>query len=211
MWRTENGCKARNYVKYGTWLSLCGLIGSIFALVATHGWERYLSASTLAGFFLVLLSVFVSTHSVWHRDTPKLDLIEEQRRNPSEFVYTRLAKFYPRASNDVAMDVEWTNGSVLTLEIQSASGSVTMNSMELGQIAAYVGKQRCDPGRRCTCTLYLKPDAQHIGTLSQLQSERKAADWSMNVEWIVKVVDTDTSVSVQGPSGTKRIVPGGDL
>ena len=138
-------------------------------------------------------------------------VIEEQTRDASQFVYPRLVRFFPSASNEVAIVIEWVNATVFTLVFQTASGSVTMNSMEMGQISPYIGNQRCDPGRRCTCTLYLKPDIQHIKTLGQLQSERKAADWSMNVEWKVLVKDTNTDMTVQGPSGTKRIVPGGDL
>ena len=214
MWLKTHGLTTRNFWNLATWGSVLGFIATVVALIWIDGWgrERYLSLAACVVFFIIFVaSILKSAYDVWQRDTVKLDLIEEQKRNPSQFLYPRLSRVAPNNSNEVVISVQWFNGTVFTIEFQTASGSAMMNGMELGQLVPFVGKQRCDAGRSCTCNLYLKPDADHIKTLNQFRSERKALDWSMNLEWAVLVVDTNMSTTVQGPSDNKRIVPGVEL
>ena len=212
MWRKTHGLTSRNFWNLATWSSILGFISTVVALICIGkwGWERYVSLGACIVFFSVFVaSLFKSAYEVWQKDTPKLDLIEEQRRDVSQFLHPNISRLFVHASKEIGVDIDWSNNTVFRVEFISASGTATMDGVALGQIVPFVQIQNCDPSRHCTCTLYVKVGQEQIDQVNLLRSQRKAVDWQMNITWNIAVSEIGYKGRLQGPPGG-LVVPGGN-
>jgi len=77
-----------------------------------------------------VLSFFKAARDVYKRDTTKLNIIDDQKNNISEYVRSRFSRLYLRNNRQIELEIEWFSGTVFELSIGNTSGIVKINNIE---------------------------------------------------------------------------------
>lgn len=208
MWRNEHGITRRRLLNISDWIAVVGLIPLIVTAIYNEGYIGAILSLLAGGCAIVLLvSFFRATSLVWQRDTTKLQLIDYQSYNPSEFVKAELVELSIHNNNEIRMDIKWFNGTVFTLHITSVEGHAKIEEIELNHISKLV-EQDCYAGKTETTQIWFSGKEQLLSRLNSRIGDGKPIEVMPILNWSLSLVNGETvPFQAQLPQGAKLIMP----
>ena len=137
-------------------------------------------------------------------------LVVEQQRQPEAFLHCYCSRVFLPAFNEteIAVQVEWFNGTVFPVDIKAVRGEMIMDGINLGHQITIASPVHCDGGRHCSGTFYLQIDKDCRRQLADSKTQCKSHDWTMNTTWEMLMEGSKAPINPQGPNGSFRLLVG---
>lgn len=154
MWKNNSNFHLHTLLTIGVWLDIFGLIGFTAGAFISPDQRLLFILLDVILLFLLVISVFKASMDVYHRDTTKLAIINDQKNDLNRYIYSRFLHLYLRNNQQVDIEIEWFNGTLFELSFELArEGVVRVN--ELQRKIESLDKRTCQHSSYCSYIITL--------------------------------------------------------